>query len=395
VIAGALGLWFASRIMGGPDLHVVAMGLLVLPGLAAVWLLRRHGEARVRRRLSATRVFPGTTVRVALDLHDRSPGGIKLLEDRLPASFGRNTRAVVVGSGVNRQMSYELLCRARGRYQIGPLRISRTDPFDLIRRGTDVPGTTELVVYPEVEDLRAVRTAAVGTGSGESVSRRLFRTGDEFYTIRGYQLGDDLRRIHWASTARMRRLMIRHDEAARRSSAVILIDSRSASVGGSKSVFERAVSAAASVGVHLARSGFTLQLATPDGVPRVVSRADLLEALALATPSRTGSLIPALREVADRARNGADVILVTHLPLPPEVNAMSRIHGGTRIAILLPPEDPAALAPGRQAELQAWMQSVRVSLETAGWDVIFLAPTGHLRDVWQLRGTSIRAGVRS
>ncbi|HEX9891417.1 MAG TPA: DUF58 domain-containing protein [Actinomycetota bacterium] len=395
VIGGALALWFASRILGGPDLHVVAVGLLALPGLSAGLMWRRRIDLTVRRRLSSTRVFPGTQVRVDLEVQDRGPRSLLLLEDRLPPSLGRGARAVLAGTGDRRMVAYQITARGRGRYPIGPLSVQRSDPFDLVRRREEVPGTQELVVFPEVEDLRATRTPATGAGSGDSVSRRLFRTGEEFYTVRAYEVGDDLRRIHWPSTARTGKVMIRQDEAARRSRATILLDTRVASLGGRKEVFEKAVSAAASVGIHLLRSGFTLGLSTPDLPARAMDRSHLLETLAVLEATRTSGLVHAVEDLRDPARAGEHVVVVTHLPGQAELSALSKVPGRHRVCILIPPEDPERLTEERRAELRVWIRSVRGTLTSSAWEVIILSPTGRLRDVWKLRGTNLRAAASS
>ena len=78
--------------------------------------------------------------------------------------------------------------------------------------------------------------------------------------MRGYQEGDDLRRIHWPSVARTGELMIRQDEASRRASGMVFVDNRTPALGQAHGpAFERAVSVAASLGVLLANAGFALR----------------------------------------------------------------------------------------------------------------------------------------
>src|SRR5437899_3317308 len=82
-----------------------------------------------------------------------------------------------------------------------------------------------------------------------SIAGRLHRSAAEFYTMREYVTGDDLRRIHWPSVARTGQLMIRQDESTRRSSALLFLDSRASALGAYGSPgFERAVSVAATLG---------------------------------------------------------------------------------------------------------------------------------------------------
>lgn len=400
LVGGALALWLGSRLMGSGDVHMLAAGLVVVAPLAAAYVRWSRQRFAATRRLSARRAFQGTRVRVDLELRNTGAAGAStlLLEDRLPPSLGRAARAVLTGVPPHgrRSITYTLVCRNRGRYRVGPLSVIVSDPFDLARRRIEVPGHQELIVYPEVEDLQAPRRTSSGLGSGESAARQLFRSGEEFYTMRPYETGDDLRRIHWPSTARTGELMIRQDEAARRSLATLFLDTRVASVGGRPEVFEKAVSAAASIGAHHLRHGFTLRLATPDLRPRPASREEFLELLAIVEPSRERSVTPALLRLRGQSATGATFVCVTHLPSLEESAALSRAASGfgARIAVLLYPQDPERLPQRAHAELAVRAEAARAALLRAGWDVLLLSPTGRLRDLWQLR-TRTRAAAGS
>ena len=394
VAAGALLLWLGARTLGATDLHVVSVGLLLLAPFAAAVVRWRQHDLTLTRRLSTRRAFPGSRVRVDLEVRNegRSTTSVLLLDDRLPPSLGRAARAVLTGIPPRgrQTVSYSVVCRTRGRYFIGPLVANVSDPFDLSRRRIEFPGHQELVVYPEVEDLRSPRELVGGVGSGESTARQLFRTGDEFYTMRHYEIGDDLRRIHWRSTARTGELMIRQDEAARRAMTVLFIDTRSRALGGRPEAFERGVSAAASVGAHYVQAGFSLRLASPDLLPHSVSREEFLEILAVVSPTRTRLLSPSLQRLRGQAVAGATLIVVTHLLLPEEIPALTGATAGygPRVAIMVYPQDPDDLPAERRAEIQAWAHSARTSLARAGWDVVLLSPRRRLADAWQLRATT-------
>lgn len=388
VIGGAFLLWLGGRAIGSPDLQMVAVGLAALVGLAAGSVRWVTQDLRATRRLSARRVFPGTRVKVGLEVTNagRSRTPFLLLEDRLPPSLGRAARAVLGGirPRARQTVSYSLTARSRGRYRLGPLAVYLTDPYDLARRRIEIPGQQDLVVYPEVERLAHARLAVVAAGTGESAARRLFRTGEDFYTMRAYQTGDDLRRIHWPSTARTGQLMIRQDEAARRSAALVFLDTRAEAFGGTTRAFERAVSVTASMGSLLLDMGFDLQMATPDLAPGPVTRQEFLDFLAAVSPSRARSLTPALLRLRHRLVAGATFVAVTHPPPAEEVAALTRVNGfGPRFAILVYPRDPQDLALDRWSEWEGRGRIAQVSLARAGWEAMLLAPGGRLRDVWQ------------
>jgi uncharacterized protein (DUF58 family) len=391
VLGGGTMLWLASRLIGSPDLHMVAVALIVLVPLAGLLVRVTRHDLTATRRLSARRVFPGTRIGVDLEIHNegRRRTSLLLLEDRLPAALGRPARAAAadVPPDGRRSVAYRLTARGRGRYPIGPLAVWVGDPFDLVRHRIEFPDRHDLVVYPEVEDLGTHPLAAPAGGAGDSSTRQLFRAGDEFYTMRHYEVGDDLRRIHWPSVARTGELMIRQDEAVRRAQAALLVDTRATAFGEYRAAFERAVSVTASVGVHYLRAGFSIRLGTPERPPHPVDRDQFLELLALIRPSRATQITPALRQLRQTVAPGTALVVVTHISGPEEVAALSRVGSGyaTRLAVLIHREelDRLAIRPRWEAERRA--DVARTSLTRAGWEVLVLRPSSRLRDAWQLR----------
>ena len=249
---------------------------------------------RIRRRLSDVRVAPGTRVTVRLDVENEAPvpSPFLLIEDRLPATLGRPARLVVSGlpGKTSHQVGYTVLPQTRGRYRLGPLTVDVSDPFALTRQRLEFDEVDDLLVTPEIEDLFAAPDSGLGPNWGATRARQLFRTGEEYYTMRQYQLGDDLRRIHWPSVARTGDLMIRQDESSRRASGLVFLDNRGHALGQSHSpAFERAVSVAATLGVLLAQRGFSLRLGTTEAPPATVSEERFLDALAGISP-RLGAL---------------------------------------------------------------------------------------------------------
>jgi uncharacterized protein (DUF58 family) len=391
VLGGGALLWAASRLVGSPDLHMVAVAILLLVPLSALLVRATRHDLTATRRLSARRVFPGTSVEVGLEVHNRGRRrtSLLLLEDRLPSSLGRSARAAAadVPPDGRKEVAYGITARGRGRYPIGPLAVWVGDPFDLVRHRIEFPDRHDLIVYPEVEDLGTLPMAAPAGGAGDSSTRQLFRSGDEFYTMRQYELGDDLRRIHWPSVARTGQLMIRQDEAVRRAQAAVFLDTRTGALGEHHEAFERAVSVAASIGAHYLRAGFTVRLGTPDRPWRPVDRDQFLELLALIRPSRTAQITPALRQLRHSVTPGTTLVVVTHLPTAEEVAALSRLGSGyaTRLAVLIHPEEPERqpIRPRWEADRRA--DTSRTSLGRGGWEVLVLKPSSRLREAWQLR----------
>jgi uncharacterized protein (DUF58 family) len=391
-ITAGLSLWIASRFLGSNDLHMLAAGIVVVPLMAALFVRVSKVHLEVRRNLSAVRVFPGTRVVVSITVENRGPTTVPflLLEDGLPAVVGRNARLVVTGiPGRHAQtVSYSMVCRQRGTFTIGPLSVHVTDPFGLARASIQAVGQSELIVYPEVEDIPATGLATQGMGAGESAVRHLFRSAAEFYTMREYVNGDDLRRIHWPSVARTGRLMIRQDEATRRATAMLFLDNRTSTLGRNGSPgFEKAVSVAATVGRALIQAGFALTLAMAETPPKLVAEEGLLETLAGAAPVRKRSVADSLTGLRGSAVSDSTLAIVMAPPVGTDVAGLSRLGSafGRRVAVFVYPVPLSGLAPAAAADLEGRASAARVSLQRTGWGVYLVHADGTLAETWQSR----------
>ncbi len=389
VFASGIAMWIVARLLGSPALEVVGFGLTCLPFLAAAYVRIGKQQVSLRRRLSETRVQPGTRVTVTIDVENRSasPTSFLLVEDRSPPPLGRPARLVV--SGVQghavEHVAYTVLPQTRGRFRVGPLLVDVSDPFALTRQRIEFDLYDELLVIPEIEDLVGTMDPSFGSSFGAMRARHLFRTGEEYYTMRAYQEGDDLRRIHWPSVARTGDIMIRQDESSRRSSGLVFVDTRASAIGQAHTqAFERAISVGATLGVLLAQHGFGLRLATADAAPVPVSEERLLDALAGISHAAARSIGPALVHLRAGASADTTLIYVAAPPSPTELPSLIRAGAGygPRLAVLVYPTDPAALPPDRQSQLEGRATQGRLALTRSGWDCIILPPSMRLRERW-------------
>jgi uncharacterized protein (DUF58 family) len=391
VLFAGLAMWLVARLIGSPGLEVIALGLATLPAIAAIFVRWGHQRISVRRHLSDIRVSPGTRVTVHIDIENRSAAATSflLLEDRLPSVLGRPARLVVSGipGHGTQEVTYTILPQTRGRYQLGPLTVDMSDPFALVRQRLEFDEREDLIVTPEIEDLTGTPDAAFGANVGASRTRNLFRTGEEYHTMRQYHEGDDLRRIHWPSVARTGELMIRQDESSQRANGLVFLDSRDGALGQSHGqAFERAVSVAATLGVLLSRGGFSLRFATADTPPAALSEERFLEALTGVGHSQVRSIGPALAHLRASASGDTTLVVVAAPPQPVELTSLIRSGGafGPKLAVLVYPVDPDTLPPERQAQLEGRATQARLALTRAGWDCIILPPSMRLKDRWHV-----------
>lgn len=305
-IAAGAAAALCAIALGYPALVRVGVLLALLPIVTAYYLGRSQYRLGLNRTVSPRQVPAGHQARVELALsHEgRLPSGSLLLEEKLPYVLGTRPRFVLQRPGArwNRDVAYTVRSDLRGRFPIGPMTVRLADPFGLVELDRTFSATSHLVVTPPVIPLPVTPVSGAWTGAGDNRPRSFATGSAEDVTVREYRHGDDLRRVHWRSTAKAGELMVRREEQPWQSRATLFIDNRSAAHrgAGASSSFERAVTVVASVGVHLVERGFHVRLVTADGDEQhgswhepgssAAENAGLLESLAVLTLTRRHDL---------------------------------------------------------------------------------------------------------
>ncbi|MFB7173959.1 DUF58 domain-containing protein [Streptomyces sp. NPDC056254] len=270
-VAAGIAAAACAYVLGQGALLRVGMLLALLPLICVYALHRTRYRVSGSRRLTPGRVPAGAEARVQLRMDNvsRLPTGLLMLQDRVPYVLGPRPRFVLdrVEPGGRREVSYRVRSDLRGRYPLGPLQLRLTDPFGLVELTRSFSTYDTLTVIPRTEPLPPVRLTGEANGYGDGSRRSLALAGDDDVIPRGYRRGDDLRRVHWRSTARYGELMVRREEQPQRSRATVLLDTRRLAFDGAgpDSAFEWAVSAAASSLVHVLEQGFSTRLLTDTG----------------------------------------------------------------------------------------------------------------------------------
>ncbi|MFE0464651.1 DUF58 domain-containing protein [Kitasatospora sp. NPDC058965] len=271
-LAAGITAILCSYLLGQEALLRVGLLVTALPLVAVALLLRTRYRVASGRRLSPHRVPAGQEARVHLrvDNISRVPTGLLMLEDKVPYLLGPRPRFVLdrVEPRGFREVSYRVRSDLRGRYPLGPLQLRLTDPFGMCELTRAFSSADTLTVVPQVQPLPAIKLAGEWAGYGDSVTRAVALAGDDDTVPREYRHGDDLRRVHWKSTAKYGELMVRREEQPLRARATVLLDTREVGHRGSgpASSFEWAVSCAASVAGHLLERGYQTRLLTDTGV---------------------------------------------------------------------------------------------------------------------------------
>ncbi|MFE4408610.1 DUF58 domain-containing protein [Streptomyces sp. NPDC056821] len=270
-LAAGIAAAICAYVLGQSDLLRVGLLLAALPLVCATVLFRTRYQVASSRRLSPARVPAGSEARVHLRMDNvsRLPTGLLMLQDRVPYVLGPRPRFVLdrVEPGGRREVSYRVRSDLRGRYPLGPLQLRLTDPFGMCELTRSFSAHDTLTVIPRVDPLSPVRLSGEAKGYGDGRQRSLALAGEDDVIPRGYRYGDDLRRVHWRSTARYGELMVRREEQPQRARCTVLLDTRALAYRGAgpESAFEWAVSGAASVLVHMLERGFSVRLLTDTG----------------------------------------------------------------------------------------------------------------------------------
>jgi uncharacterized protein (DUF58 family) len=333
----------AGYLLGERGLFCVGIALLALPLLAAAAIRRAQYRLGISRAISPPRVPAGHTATVTLRLENvsRVPTGLLLAEDTVPYALGTRPRYVLdkIERNGSRELTYSLRSDLRGKFEIGPLQLRAADSFGLVEVTRALSERTTFVVTPRVVPLARTVISRSWAGEGDGRARLSSTAGEDDVIPRAYRDGDELRRVHWRSTARYGELMVRREEQRWRNRATVFLDSRSRAHAGSgaASSFEMAVSAAASLGVHVAAEGLTGQFITEGevirGGPFFEDR--LLDSLAVLRPSSAGSLTQAFSEL--RVLGGGVIIAVMGRLSVAEAQQLAacRSEGSQGIALLL------------------------------------------------------------
>jgi uncharacterized protein (DUF58 family) len=304
-VAAGIAAIGTGYVLGERALLCVGVALVALPLLAAVAARRGQYRLSVSRVISPPRVPAGHTATVTLRLENvsRASTGLLLAEDGVPYALGARPRYVLdkIERNGTRELSHPLRSDVRGKFEIGPLQLRVADSFGLVEVSRSLSGRTPFIVTPRVVPLARTVISRSWAGEGEGQARLASMAGEDDVIPREYRNGDERRRVHWRSTARYGELMVRREEQRWRNKATVLLDSRSMSHlgSGAGSSFETAVSAAASVGVHVSQEGLTGQFISDGDIIRSGPFFEdrLLDALAVIRPTGARTLDRAFKEL--------------------------------------------------------------------------------------------------
>jgi len=398
IAVGALSL-LAGLFLGVLDLQRVGVLLLVLP--VPAWLAVRQARAglRIGHAVTPPRVVVGDPAEVRLVLGNPQAFGTGPLRITETVPGGRPLRFSVAGvrGRQRRTVAYPLPALPRGRYTIGPTSVIASDPFGLVTADTRSTDTAQLVVQPRTVGLAPLALPIAWRDGAANLSHSVGSGGSDDASVREFRHGDDLRKIHWRSTAKTGSLMVRQEERPWHGESLVLLDTRAlaypaAAQGAESAALEWAVSAAASIGCHLASRGRRVTVVTGSGNVAHDEITPILDMLAEAQPALRSDLAPLASALNGLGRDASVFAILGAAPHAPIAELISRPRiPGSSVAVLLQTWTWTAAGADRLRE-ESWQHSCH-ALRAAGWRVVPAGADSDLADLWP-RMLSVRAEAR-
>jgi uncharacterized protein (DUF58 family) len=333
----AAGIYFAAWMFGSRALYPVAVGIALAVGLAVAWVRASPLPERIRRDHGARQLTEGDELRARVEVEfgpGVRPPGVELIE-RIGRLGIRSTTLEYAGRSAWGR--YRLPALPRGRYVLSETRVVIEDPFGLARAERPVEGGGALVVYPRLVELDGLFSERGGVSPGTAAGRLLVGrpAGVELHSVREYQEGESLRAVHWPSTAKRARLMVKDLEDAPRDDLVVVLDARAGTAAGAS--FDTQVRAAGSILQLYGRRGRRAAIvltSTPRRRQRVRSHEGdwrlALELLAEAESTGRESLATVVGEEA----HASDLVVVTARIDPALVDSLHRLGQGRRLTVV-------------------------------------------------------------
>jgi uncharacterized protein (DUF58 family) len=382
VLVLGLVVYLAAWVFGSRALYPVATGLVLAVVLALAWVRLSARPPHVSRHGAIRNVIEGDDVRIDLVVETTSPvPPPTLVAHERPGRLAER-RVELYRAGRRRFAGgFELREVPRGRFAFDPVRLTIEDPFALARASLVQGGRQALVVYPRLVAL--TRLFSEGRAQTQDGRRLLLRrpTGYELHGVREHVEGESLRNVHWRSTARRGRLMVKELEDAPSDEVAVLLDGDALGAAGES--FEVAVRAAGSILQAHVRRGRRCSLVVNSATREVQSVASegewhrALEVLAGAEPTaRTRAFALLQLDGGVVARSLELVVVTSRVDVPlvdrlvqrtlsrratalvyveatpgPEPQLLRLQSAGVPVAVVRPGDDLAEALGGRRAQV--------------------------------------------
>ncbi len=327
-------------LFGAKALYPVATGLVLAPLGARAWVKLAAGPIRLSRRAGKGALLEGEDVWVSLDVRplSRTPAPGLVVTERI-APFGEQV-TTLARAGRGYRGTYVLEHVPRGRYVVEEARATIDDPFGLARAEVDLDARGSLLVYPRLVLLDRLFSES---GAHAQDGRRLLLrrpSGFDLHSVREYEQGESLRKVHWKTTARRGQLMVKELEDAPRDEIAVILDADADAVVGES--FDVQVRAAGSIlrahASHGRRAVLAVNSAARPSVRVTSLDGDWLAALGVLAEARPDGMRPVVellaRESGPASRAVETVVVTARLSGPLATKLVQRALAGQGVSVV-------------------------------------------------------------
>ena len=309
VLAASVLLWSVGQAYGWQEAKAAAIAAFVLLVLAVGFILGRSSYG-VLLDLARTRVAVGDSAVGSIAVSNTSAR--PLLPASLELPVGAATAVFHLPRMKPGQVHEDLFTiptPRRAVIVVGPVRSVRADPLHLLRRQVLWTEPVDLFVHPRTVALAGSAAGFIRDLEGMPTTD-LSSADVSFHALRDYVPGDDRRHIHWKTTARTNKLMVRQFEETRRAHLAISLSTNTDEYA-SEEEFELAISAAASIGLQAIREQRDLDVLTQQGPLRCQTGRNMLDDMTriVGAPQRKNA-VDLARTLADTVPNASVVFFV-------------------------------------------------------------------------------------
>ncbi|WP_081376704.1 DUF58 domain-containing protein [Actinomyces oris] len=302
--------WYLAAGRHWLEAWFIALALATLMVLAALQTLGR-ATYRVRLSLVSTRVVVGDPALGSLYLSPPSQRATRPATVEMPVGQGMAVFDIPrLSPGAEHQEVFTVPTRHRGVITVGPVRSIRGDALGLVRRSQNWTEPVDLFIHPRTVNLDSTAIGFIRDIEG-AVTQDLSSSDVAFHALREYTPGDDRRNVHWKTTARTGRLMVRQFEETRRAHLLVIHD-LDPQAWDEEEDFETSVSASASLLLAAVRDSREISLVTQAGRPYLPTGARVLDTFTTLNPVEgTGDLVDLTRQAVSTVPQASVTVLVT------------------------------------------------------------------------------------
>src|ERR1700733_6076048 len=286
----AVAAWLLGVRLGWEELFLVAACCVLALVIATGFVIGRPGLG-ITIELDPARVSVGSPAAGRLIAPNRSRARLRARAVEVPVGRGRATfRLPSLAGGAAHDELFVVPTDRRAVIAIGPPSAVRTDPLGLLRRDAVEQTTVELFVHPKIIGLDSLSPGLQRDLEGQA-TRDLSSSDLAFHTLRDYVTGDDWRHVHWRSTAKAGKLLVRQFQDTRRSQLTVVVDGAAASYRTGEE-FELAMSVAGSICVRAVKDQQDVCVVAASHAVTAASPHRILDTLARGTLAETGQDLP-------------------------------------------------------------------------------------------------------